>query len=915
MKKLFFLFLLLFLSIKANANDSGSCGDNLSWSYISKTQTLTISGTGAMYDYKASNAPWIDYRDSINKIIINDGVTSIGKYAFAYFSELDSVDIPYGVFSIGTKAFYYCPELKKVSINNNDILSRWDEHGYPESLKWVFGEQVEEYIIGNGVTRIGSYVFDGCKKMKSVEIPSSVTSIGEFPFRDCSDLNKVIISDIAAWCRINFKDWKSNPLYYAHNLYLNDEKIEDLVIPNSVTSIESYAFIGCSGLTSVEIPCSVTSIGNAAFKSCSGLVKVNISDLSAWCRINFNDSESNPLSMAHSLYLNGEEIVNLVIPNDVSSIRPYAFYSCYGITSVTIPSWVTSIGGFLGCTNLKTVIIDSDSLLSKQYSPNSSLKYVFGNNVEEYVVGNSVTSIGAYAFCNCSYMKSIDIPSSITSIGYMTFSGCSGLTKVNISDIAAWCGINFIDWESNPLYYAHNLYLNDEIIDSLIIPNSVTSIGDYTFYNCSSLNSVEILNGVASIGDYAFYNCSSMNTVKIPNSVTSIGLFAFYNCSGLAIVDIPSSVISIGYSCFAGCKSNIYIMSKNVTFPEKRLFESDNVYGFSYLNSISHDSYYWNSFTPFDTPSVLIGPFCIIFQGISLLHYDDEITSYELEEHNYDFADLLPNKSYQLFYTMNTAKGDQIKGFFTFKTPYVLLTSLNPKVVNAGEVIVAATTNLFDETPNTGFEWRKIDAPNEIPSKSAEAPVYDGMIEGILKNIDASSYYKVRPYFMSKDGKYYYGDWIGFDPSDFSYFEPTVKTYDKVEINNGVAKLVGYALKGSDEITEQGFEYWKPEDSNHLTITVSGQRMEANVQNLDGGTTYSYRAYVKTNKGSYYGNEYTFEMPGVSQVEEFPAEPIMPQTRMGVYTIHGQKVADILSGLGSLPRGVYIVNGDKVVVR
>ena len=181
--------------------------------------------------------------------------------------------------------------------------------------------------------------------------------------------------------------------------------------------------------------------------------------------------------------------------------------------------------------------------------------------------------------------------------------------------------------------------------------------------------------------------------------------------------------------------------------------------------------------------------------------------------------------------------------------------------------------------------------------------------------MDVNSYYKVRPYYKASDGTSYYGDWIGFDPSDFSYFEPTVKTYENVEINEGVAKLVGYALKGSDEITEQGFEYWNTEGSDHLTILASGQRMEAKLQNLNGGTTYGYRAYVKTDKGITYGNEYTFDMPGFNHVEEIIPQPVLSKTRMGVYTINGQKIADTLLTAGSLPRGIYIIDGRKMVIK
>ena len=210
----------------------------------------------------------------------------------------------------------------------------------------------------------------------------------------------------------------------------------------------------------------------------------------------------------------------------VTSIRNYAFSVCSGLTSVTIGNSVTSIGyyAFYNCSGLTSVTI-----------------------------GNSVTSIGEGAFYGCYGLTSVTIPNSVTSIGYAAFVGCAGLTSVHISDIAAWCNIEFYGDDSNPLYYAHHLYLNGEEVKDLVIPNSVTSIGYYTFYGCSGLTSVTIGNSVTSIGDRAFYNCSGLTSVTIPNSVTSIGDCAFYNCSGLTSVTIPNSVTSIGNFAFSDC--------------------------------------------------------------------------------------------------------------------------------------------------------------------------------------------------------------------------------------------------------------------------------------------------------------------------------------------------------------------------
>ena len=477
MKKQLLLFILTLLPMLAMAQ-SGSCGENVTYTYNSTTKTLTIQGSGAMRDY-SSSAPWYSYKDDIKTVIIEDGVTSIGYAAFSRCSGLTSITIPNSVTSIGESAFYNCSGLTSVTIPNSvtsigeysfygcggltSIIVEggnafYNSNNQCNAIIETSSNQLvrgcKTTIIPNNVKSIGIGAFSSCNDLTSISIPNSVTTISPGAFDGCSDLTSV-------------------------------------TIPNSVAYIGTDAFNGCSGLTSITIPNSVTSIGEWAFRGCSGLTSVTI-------------------------------------PNSVTSIGDEAFCGCSKLTSITIPNSVTSIGdnAFYNCTGLTSIIVElENSKYDSRNNCNAIIESASNTLIEgckTTIIPNSVTSIGSFAFRSCSGLTSVTIPNSVTSIGREAFRDCSSLTSITIPNSVTSIGYSAFSGCSG--------------LTSVTIPNSVTSIENSAFSVCSGLTSVTIPNSVTSIGGAAFINCSNLTSVTIPNSVTSIGYQAFEGCSSLTSV-------------------------------------------------------------------------------------------------------------------------------------------------------------------------------------------------------------------------------------------------------------------------------------------------------------------------------------------------------------------------------------------
>ncbi len=525
--------------------------DNLTWT-LDADGKLTISGTGAMKDYSSSegNRSPAHNNSNVKKVVIEDGVTSIGNQAFPFCQKLASVTIPDSVTSIENYAFSECSSLTDIVIPNsvtsigNSVFKRCSN--------------LSNITLSNNITSIGSGAFTDCRSLPSITIPDSVTSIGGNAFSDCRSLTSI-------------------------------------TIPDKVTSIEYAAFDGCSRLTSITIPDSITSIGDFAFRYCKSLPSITIPD--------------SVTSIGNSAFFDCSSLTSITIPDSVTSIGNSAFRYCKNLPSITIPDSVTSIGTevFQECTSLQTISLSCKSTLKKsdfgeQADSVSSLhilkktetkdatctedgnkeywtcehcgKYFLSDDTDPETataVELSETVTPAIQHKN-AIIRDISEPTE-TAPGYSGDRYCPDCNTVLEKGYTYWNEDN-LTWrlyEDGTLNISgtgamkdYDDYLSDgnrspvdsnSKIKKVVIEKGVTNIGNYAFSRCWGLKSIKIPDGVTSIGDHAFDSCINLRSITLPDSITSIGMWAFYNCWNVPSIIIPDGVTSIEDFTFNSCIS------------------------------------------------------------------------------------------------------------------------------------------------------------------------------------------------------------------------------------------------------------------------------------------------------------------------------------------------------------------------
>ena len=457
------------------------------------------------------------------------------------------------------------PQTGVLDIQGSGAMSDfgWDDEEKVAGMPWAdYRKYISSVCVHEGVTTIGGRAFFDCWGIMSVYLPTTLKVVAWDAFRQCNSLTEVHISDLAAWCNvefgyIDFEDegpgsYKNdNPLQYAHHLYLNKKKITDLIIPDGVKRISAQAFCGCTDINSVTIPSSVVSVGVEAFKGCSSLSQIEIPNsvdtIGAWA---FRGCESikQPIYNKHTfVYLPASYKGEFTIPNGIKHIAVGAFEDSQDLTNVLFPKSIAEQDK-RQIENQLSIFVFNDSIPTRLEGLSRPVK-------GEIVIPNNVTIIGAGAFgYRADSITSIIIPNSVTTIEDGAFSKCNQLT-------------------------------------SLVIPNSVTTIGKYVFPD--SLRSVTLSNKLTKIDVASFDGCSHLKSIIIPNSVTEIGDRAFYGCSSLTAIDIPGSVTKIGKDAFWGCRNlkSVTLHTGLKTIESNAFSRCEKIFSLTVPNSVNSMGY------------------------------------------------------------------------------------------------------------------------------------------------------------------------------------------------------------------------------------------------------------------------------------------------------------------------------------
>lgn len=639
----------------------------------------------------------------------------------------------------------------------------------------------------------------------------------------------------------------------------------DIIIPPSityngknypVTFIDEGAFLSCTGLKSVVMPNTIKMIQKRAFNGCSSLTSLTLPD--------------GLVTIGSQAFDDCTGLTSLIIPSSVNYIDDWAFRGCECIIHfMGVPTYITD-DAFVGVRN---DIIAPAGLKTKSGKKPRNYYAVEGNDLDSHITNTYCAGVEFYE----PYLES-----------YLNYKN-----------------IRFFNEDGTELDYTK------------------TYDGYYMIKNLKAAKTQQVLiaytdeNGV----EQRFWNTFTTKPAISAVWGSTQSSITIKDLTGHSDETYTPSVTGVRYEekeyiGFPVVIDGLY-PGQSVTIEPFADYDGIRVHQKQTVTSSCLTPYLQRGQRGNSASSLeIIG---------SYTKGDATITNEYITVNNktYDGNEVLvtgldPNKFYTVTYSF-IANSQKFTTNVEFKTDALKFITSQPKVISEGDVIVAAELNVSDEETHVGFEWRRTDWTTDFASNTGNAYIYHGQMEGYIRNLNTNHLWKYRPYYLSNNGTYYYGDWVGLDPTNVSYFESTVHTYDKITIEGNTALVKGYALRGTDDIKVQGFKYWKHVSDNKAkvdrrfavsvpsdakTVEAKGQVMVATLADLAYDTEYAYVAYVTTTAGeTFYGEEMTFATKAdPTGIDDLYSETTSQSsaTICGYYDLNGHRVQ-------SPQHGIYII--------
>lgn len=860
---------------------------------------LSLPGTIHQISWKAfSNCT------KLQKLRLNEGIESV--VGFNGCTSLHEIEFPQSLRTIGGEAFSDCTSLRHITL--------------PNSLQLISGK-----------------AFKGCTSLSELTLPDSLHDIGSQVFNKCKSLSLIKINESNPYLSTDGKaifNKDGSILYTAIPL-------TKYVVPSTVKTLKDYAFHSQTDLASITLNEGLLGIGYFSFGECTSLHTITLP--SSLSKLPLNSGLSTCYSLEsilvdkRNIHYSSDGTALFNSKKDSLIIFPG------GIADYTIPKTVKTIipNAFFECDSLHNIQFE-DGISDLRIASNA---FACCDNLNKIVIGKGITDVGEKPFRNAhinklgiTCPKTTDFYRNLLSGATINQLYAPSNERYNIDrDIMPIDeAYQICDETVHSRSIAFNLKKNDFYDDYFDVPfDSIHPVvklergeytsnenGRYIIYtlepNTGYVIKILTLNKggdvISTTTHYVITEKYFTLTSREGQTYVTLDIKINIDSEIDKVRDKPVKCVlyfgNFNDICDLNYNSEPQTATISNLWPEQSIsiyYKELNKDGYPIFSCRVGNYETYGVFIRTSIDNTTITPTTYTIKGSVDQHYiemrDNDANIID-EGWTFDNATISEHGNTLLVsgqtpgtsladgdvpsYAVIVKNGEETRlyrkapSFLGESFPSLeLKTIAEAKATSNTVALICATTNMSDDETNAGFEWRRYDAPELVPSSKANCPIIDGVMTGALRNLSANTYYKFRPFYKSNSGNTWYGEWSAFGTADaYVYFDPTVRTFEVNCDNETTATVRAFVIAGSDEIKEQGFEYWKhssteststryvaaAKEDNHQTIISTGQRMTATLENLEPNTTYSVRAYVTTEHGTTHGEEQIFSTPAPTAI-------------------------------------------------